>query len=85
MNYKKKLEDISVKIQKETGIKIIGKILDGIPSVGICQFAFDEKISLIVMGTHGTSGLREFFYWFRSLQGCKKCHLSCINSTGELG
>lgn len=58
---KKKLEDISVKIQKETGIKIIGKILDGIPSVGICQFAFDEKISLIVMGTHGTSGLREFF------------------------
>jgi len=57
----KKLEDMSVKIQRETGIKITGRILDGIPSNGICQLTYDEKISLIVMGTHGTSGLREFF------------------------
>jgi nucleotide-binding universal stress UspA family protein len=61
LTMEEKLKALAEKIQKETGIKISVKVLIGTPSDSICQFAFSENISLIVMGTHGTSGLREFF------------------------
>jgi len=48
-------------IKKESGIKVTGKILEGKPSEQICQLALEENINLIVMGTHGSSGMREFF------------------------
>ncbi len=56
-----RLNDLAAKIQKDTGIKTSGKVLDGSPAENICQYAESNKISMIVMGTHGTSGLREFF------------------------
>ncbi len=56
-----KIKEISENIQKNSGIKTTGKVLYGQPSTIICQVAYDEKIELIVMGTHGTSGLRKFF------------------------
>jgi nucleotide-binding universal stress UspA family protein len=56
-----KLKELSAKIQKETGVKVVVKALQGTPSDSICKLAYKENISLIVMGTHGVSGLREFF------------------------
>jgi nucleotide-binding universal stress UspA family protein len=56
-----KLKELSEKIQKDTGVKAVVKALKGTPSESICKFAYEENISLIVMGTHGVSGLREFF------------------------
>lgn len=56
-----KLKELSEKIRKDTGIKAVVKALKGTPSDLICKFAYEENISLIVMGTHGVSGLREFF------------------------
>ena len=56
-----KLKELSEKIRKDTGIKVVVKALKGTPSDLICKFAYEENISLIVMGTHGVSGLREFF------------------------
>jgi nucleotide-binding universal stress UspA family protein len=56
-----KLKELSEKIQKDTGVKAIVKALKGTPSDSICKFAYEENMSLIVMGTHGVSGLREFF------------------------
>jgi len=56
-----KLKELSEKIQKDTGVKAVVKALKGTPSDSICKFAYEENISLIVMGTHGVSGLREFF------------------------
>jgi nucleotide-binding universal stress UspA family protein len=56
-----KLKELSAKIQKETGVKAVVKALQGTPSDSICKFAYEENISLIVIGTHGVSGLREFF------------------------
>jgi nucleotide-binding universal stress UspA family protein len=56
-----KLKELSEKIQKDTGVKAAGKVLEGTPSDHICKLAYEENISLIVMGTHGVSGLREFF------------------------
>jgi nucleotide-binding universal stress UspA family protein len=58
---KEKLKEMAGKIQKETGVIITDKVMYGLPADSICQFAFENNTSLIVMGTHGTSGLREFF------------------------
>jgi nucleotide-binding universal stress UspA family protein len=55
------LNELSEKTQKDTGLKPIVKVLEGTPSDSICRFANDQNISLIVMGTHGVSGIREFF------------------------
>ena len=56
-----KLEEISERIRKESGVKAVVKALEGTPADRICKFAYEENISLIVMGTHGFSCLREFF------------------------
>lgn len=56
-----RLQELSEKIHKDTGLKAVVKVLEGTPSDSICKFANEENISLIVMGTHGVSGLREFF------------------------
>jgi nucleotide-binding universal stress UspA family protein len=56
-----KLSELSETIGKKTGIKVTGRVLDGLPSDRICRLAFDEKIDLIVLGTHGTSGMRKLF------------------------
>ena len=36
-------------------------VLQGTPFQTIREFAVDKKIDLVIMGTHGTSGLHEFF------------------------
>ena len=56
-----RLKGFSDQVLIDTGIKVTGKVLAGQPSERICRFAYEENISLIIMGTHGTSGLREFF------------------------
>jgi len=56
-----KLQELTSIIEKESGIKVTGKIMEGRTSDLICQLAFEENISLIVMGTHGTSGMRDLF------------------------
>ncbi|MBN1416188.1 MAG: universal stress protein [Bacteroidales bacterium] len=61
LTMKDRLEELSSKIQKDTGIPITGIVLDGQPADRICRYAYEENVNLIVMGTHGTSGLREFF------------------------
>jgi nucleotide-binding universal stress UspA family protein len=55
------LKELSEKIQKETGVQASVKALKGTPSDTICKLAHEDNYSLIVMGTHGVSGLREFF------------------------
>ncbi len=45
----------------DSEIKVTCKVLAGHPSERISWFAYTENIDLIVMGTHGISGLREFF------------------------
>lgn len=47
---------------EETGLNVKSKILEGTPSSCICQFAHDGNFSMVVMGTYGTSGLREFSF-----------------------
>jgi len=56
-----RLKEFSESIMKKTGIKVKSIVLNGQPFEQICKLAFEEKISLIVIGTHGTSGVRGLF------------------------
>lgn len=56
-----RLREFSESLTKRTGIKVKSMVLDGQPSEEICRLAFERKTSLIVIGTHGTSGLRGLF------------------------
>lgn len=55
-----KLAKLANEIITESGVKTNSKVIIGTPSDKICRFAKNEKFSLIVMGTHGVSGIREF-------------------------
>jgi nucleotide-binding universal stress UspA family protein len=56
-----KLNECVEKIHRDTGIIIKGKIIIGSPADTICDFSNNFNINLIVMGAHGTSGLRKYF------------------------
>ena len=56
-----RLKEISDSITRKTGINVKSIVLNGQPSDTICWLAHDEKTELIVIGTHGTAGLRELF------------------------
>ena len=54
---KKLLDDEIVK-----GIKSSGVVVDGDPAEEIVGLAKDEKIDLIIMGTHGKGAINKFFF-----------------------
>ena len=43
------------------GVKVTGEVVFGSVSSQIIEFANAKKIDLVVMGSHGASGIREFF------------------------
>ena len=56
-----KMKKMQVKISKEYGINIEVYIIQGHIHSEIIDFSIKENIDLIVMGTHGISGYKEFF------------------------
>jgi nucleotide-binding universal stress UspA family protein len=79
------LNELSEKIQKDTGVKPLVKVLKGTPSDGICKFANERNISLIVMGTHGVSGLREFFIGSEVFRVVKNATCPVLTIPGNWG
>jgi len=79
------LNELSEKIQKDTGFKPLVKVLEGTPSDSICKFANEENISLIVMGTHGVSGLREFFIGSEAFRVVKNATCPVLTIPGNWG
>jgi nucleotide-binding universal stress UspA family protein len=55
----KSFEKIIAKYATEN-VKVVGKVLFGSVSLLITDFAKTEKIDLVIMGSHGASGIREF-------------------------
>lgn len=55
------INDLARKLSEQTNIKVEGLVKMGNPADMICNVAAENKHDLIVMGTHGASGLREFF------------------------
>jgi len=54
----KKLEAVKEEL-KSVGLKVSVKIPEGIPFKKILRIAEDEDVSLIVLGSHGKSNIRE--------------------------
>jgi len=72
LNFEQQLfKDLQEKTQKEfkkiiekyktEGVKVVSKIEFGLPSRMILDYVKDNEIDIIVMGSHGATGLREFF------------------------
>ena len=77
------LKELSENIQKDTGVKADVKVLEGTPSDIICKLAYEENISLIVMGTHGVSGLREFFIGSEAFRVLKNATCPVLTIPGD--
>jgi nucleotide-binding universal stress UspA family protein len=55
------LKKIAAKIEETDAIGVEFEVKVGNVSDEICEMAEKEKFDLIIMGTHGTSGVKEFF------------------------
>jgi len=78
-----RLNNLSNRILIDAGVKIVGKVLDGQPSDEICRYAYKSNTSLIVMGTHGTSGFREFFIGSEAFRVIKNAHCPVLTIPGN--
>jgi len=78
-----KLNNLVESIKQETGIKITGKVLDGIPSDRICRYARQKNISIIVIGTHGISGIRNFFMGSEAFKVLKNASCPVLTIPGN--
>jgi nucleotide-binding universal stress UspA family protein len=78
-----RLNDLVERINQDTGIDITGTVVDGIPSDRICLYARQKKINLIVMGTHGISGLRKFFLGSEAFKVIKNASCPVLTIPGN--
>lgn len=45
---------------KKNGIEVVKEISEGVPSSEIIDYADENKIDLIIMGTHGKTGISDY-------------------------
>ena len=57
----KKMDDVSENIRREYGIKPVTLCSTGRIASVVVNYADENKIDLIIMGTHGASGFEEYF------------------------
>ncbi|RCV63454.1 Nucleotide-binding universal stress protein, UspA family [Methanophagales archaeon] len=57
-NVKKKLEELKTEIET-VGLKVAVKMPEGVPRKEILKTAEEENVSLIVLGSHGKSNVKE--------------------------
>jgi len=53
------IDDVE-KLGKEAGVKVKPAFLKGIPAVKILEYAQENNIDLVVMGTQGFTGIKKF-------------------------
>lgn len=80
-----KIQELTDIIFKKSDIKVTGKIMEGNPSDLICQHALEENFSLIVMGTHGTSGMRDLFIGSEANRVVKNATCPVLTIPGNWG
>ncbi len=78
-----RLREFSESLTKRTGIKIKSVVLDGQPFEQICRLSFEEKTSLIVIGTHGISGLRGLFMGSEAYRIVKNAQCPVLTIPGK--
>ena len=55
------LNQLEKKLVNDYGIRVSTHVSRGIAFTEICSFLADEKIDLVIMGSHGAGGVKEFF------------------------
>lgn len=53
----KTLEAYRVRVSRERGVDLPATLLEGAPHAAVVRFAQEQHASLVVMGTHGRSGI----------------------------
>mgnify|MGYP003737374193 CR=1 FL=1 len=56
-----RIKEFAENIKKKTGLEVKGKVRSGQPFEQICRLAFEEEVSMIVIASHGSGGLRGLF------------------------
>jgi nucleotide-binding universal stress UspA family protein len=82
-SYRNNIEELAIQLTLNAGIAVDGKIEQGNPADTICKVASVEKYDLIVMGTHGASGLREFFIGSNSFRVVKNATCPVLTVPGN--
>lgn len=77
------IEKFANKTADKSGIEINHQVVSGNVSDEICSKAFNENIDLIVMGTHGISGIREFFIGSNAYSVVKNAPCPVLSIPGE--
>jgi nucleotide-binding universal stress UspA family protein len=74
----KKMEEVSENIHKEYGIKPVTMCSTGRIASEVVTYADENKIDLIIMGTHGASGFEEYFMGSNAHKVVSRAHCPVI-------
>jgi nucleotide-binding universal stress UspA family protein len=77
------LNDLAKKLRTENDLVVNHIVQSGNPADEICRWAHHKEIDLIVMGTHGVSGLREFFMGSNAYRVVKNSPCPVITIPGD--
>jgi nucleotide-binding universal stress UspA family protein len=82
-HHEESMKELAGKISEQTEIEVDVLVEEGSPADVICRVAAKMKINLIVMGTHGVSGLRKFFIGSESFRVIKNCFCPVLTIPGN--
>lgn len=71
---KRHLESIGIDLLKKQGVNTVTCAEYGDVSANVCAYAVNNKIDMVIMGSHGTSGWKEFLIGSNVMSVIKECH-----------
>ncbi len=78
------LSALSSKMQTEAGIKVDSILVAGKAHVQINAYAKEKQFDIIIMGTHGASGMQEFFLGSNAYRVVSQAHCPVITIQKQL-
>ncbi|NCA77559.1 MAG: universal stress protein [Alphaproteobacteria bacterium] len=82
-HHEESMKELAGKISEQIEIDVDVQVEEGSPADVICRVAAKKQINLIVMGTHGMSGLRKFFIGSESSRVIKNSFCPVLTIPGN--